>query len=183
MKSFTELIDKESEKALRELVKSQVQVLYSPSAHINFGSSLITVKNVSIQIGPKRFVIIENDWADTPKEWHDYYILKARISDRPKDIKVNESKNGKNWTYVMDHLSFHLGRLEKVTRVVVIEDQYSGEHESVQYDAGLLIEFNNNKRLSIVREQSITGFLEIAYISQEVQDSISGLKQRIIYSA
>jgi len=183
MKSFTELIDKESEKALRELAKSQVQFLFSPSADLNYGSSLITVQNVSIQIGPKRFVIIENDWADTPKEWHDYYILKARISDQPKDIKVNESENGKNWTYVMDHLSFHLGRLEKVSGVVVIEDQYSGEQESVHYDAGLVIELNNSKRLSIVREQSITGFLEIAYTSQEVQDSISGLKQRVIYSA
>ncbi len=95
MKSFTALIDKESEKALRELAKSQVQFLFSPSADLNYGSSLITVQNVSIQIGPKRFVIIENDWADTPKEWHDYYILKARISDQPKDIKVNESENGK----------------------------------------------------------------------------------------
>ncbi len=160
-----------------------MQFLYSPSADINYGSSLLTVQNVSIQIGPKKFVVIENDWADTPCEWHDYYFLKARICDRPKDIKVNEIENGENWTYVMDHLSFHIGRLEKVSSVMVFEDRYSGEKESVQYDAGLVIEFNNDKRLSIVREQSITGFLEIAYVPQEVQDSIAGLKQRVIYHA
>ena len=183
MKSFTELIDKESEMALQELAHSQVQFLYSPSADIAYGSSLITVQNISIQIGPKRFVIIENDWADTPNEWHDYYILKIRISDQPKDIKVKESENGKNWTYVMDHLSFHIGRLEKVTSVLLIEDRYSGEQESVQYDAGIVIVFDNDKRLSIVREQSIAGFLEIAFMPKEVKDSIAGLKQGVVYSA
>ncbi|MBW0145873.1 hypothetical protein [Marinobacter arenosus] len=183
MKLFQKKLDTESLSALKLLSESCVQFLYSPYAHVDFGSSIITVQHISIQIGSKQYLIIENDWADTPKEAHDYYFLGARISDRPKDVTVRESKDGRRWTYIMDHFSFHLGKRKRVVSVEVMEDSFIGEEESVRYDAGIVITFEDSSKVSIVREESITGALRIAALQKENNDLIADLKPRVRYSA
>ena len=183
MKLYQEKIDEESESALEELSKSNIQFLYSPAADINFGSSVITVQSISIPLGKQKFLVIDNDWSDTPKEWHDYYFLQARIMDRPKDIAVKETENRDGWTYVMDHLSFHIGKQKKVTSVEILEDFYEGEEEGVRYDAGIVITLEDSTQVAIVREESITGFLQIATLPGENTELIGELRVRVKYHA
>lgn len=183
MNRFEVKIDDESELALRDLCDSDVQHLFSPSADVCFGSSIITVQNISVQLGRKRFLVIDNDWADTPKEAHDYYFLSARIVDRPKDVRVKRYENGKAWSYFMDHLSFNIGKQKKVLSVEILEDHYSGEEESVRYDAGIVITLEDDTKIAIVREESITGFLQISTIPQENSELIGHLQTRLKYNA
>jgi len=183
MDKFEKKIDNESELAIKELAKASIQFIYSPSADVYFGSSIITVQNISIQIGRKKFVIIENDWDDTPEEWLDYYFLRARISDRPKDVTVKDSGYGLGLSYTMDHLSFNLNNLKRVSSISILEYNYVGEKEEIRYDAGLAISLEDGSRISIVREESITGFLQIALIPQDNNKLIEDLKTRIEYNA
>ncbi|WP_444904944.1 hypothetical protein ACJJIU_09440 [Microbulbifer sp. CnH-101-E] len=163
--------------ALEELAGSEIQSLLSPWSDIDYGSSALLVQNVSILMSPKQFLVIENDWADTPKEAHDYYFLEAKVASEPLGIKVKDNGKG-NYTYFGDHTTLWLGAKTKVRSVSVLSDKYEGETEAVEYDAGILVELECGKRLAITRQESISGFLLINHA--DIEQEIDGLSVRMV---
>ena len=93
MKEYIQQLSKTSCDALNYCIGKPIQSVLSPSSDLRLGSTIVTTQSVSIRIGTREFLVIENDWADTPEEYHDYYFLEASISDRPKEITVNAQKS------------------------------------------------------------------------------------------
>ncbi|MDP2305631.1 MAG: hypothetical protein Q8P18_06360 [Pseudomonadota bacterium] len=178
MKLFSQQLDEESERAFEALSRSEIHTVLSASCEIRAGGSVLTVGSISIQIEPERFVVIENDWSDTPIEGIDYYFLSARIASSPKGIYFNPNWRPGGVGYHADHMSLNLGPLSRVARVDILEYCDEGTDESVRHDAGLLITRADGLVLSITREETISGNLEIAHRPEEIARAVSGLTLR-----
>lgn len=181
MKKYVKYIDDESVKALEKTLGMSVQSVLAPSARLYIGGSFVITQSVSMRIGVREFLILQNDWTDTPNEYLHYYFLGATISDRPKDILVKEQKSNACWSYFMDHFSLQLGARSRVVSIQVLESGCIGENESVAYDAGVLFCLENGRKFSITREESISGFLQISHAQKDIKDAISGLNIRLQY--
>ena len=170
MKEYIQQLSKTSCDALNYCIGKPIQSVLSPSSDLRLGSTIVTTQSVSIRIGTREFLVIENDWADTPKEYHDYYFLEASISDRPKEITVNAQKSSPCWSYLLDHFCLSLGARSEIACIDVLEEKYEGESESVQYDAALAFYLENGVNFVVAREQSISGLMEIAHTEETVRE-------------
>jgi hypothetical protein len=179
MKLFTQHLSPESLAALQILEKSTIQSIISESCDINIGSSILTVQSISIQVNSECFIIIKNDWADTPLQAIDYYFLSADISSSPKNIFYEPNRERLGYNYKNDHTILHLGSERRIAQIEILEDYQKESLEEVQYDAGILITLFDGLQIAIVREQSITGFLEIAHTMEDIKRLTSELKVRL----
>lgn len=180
MKEFCQHMDEASIEALSVLLGSNIQSLFSPDCDIDVGSALITVPSVSIPIGPEKFIVLDSDWTDTPEEWINYFFLSARVASAPKDIFYDPNPGPGGANYKADHLSFHLGPTASVQSIEILCATETGLEESVSYDAGLLITRRDGLKFAIVRQQSITAFLQIAHTDQDIARVTTGLDVRRI---
>ncbi|WP_185814677.1 hypothetical protein [Xanthomonas sp. SS] len=178
MKEFRQHMDEASIEALNVLLGSRIQSLISPDCDLDLGSTLITVASISIPIGPERFIVLENEWTDTPEEWINYFFLSARIATAPKDIFYDPNPGPGGAKYKADHLRFHLGPRENLERVDVLCATEAGSVESVSYDAGLIITMRDGLKFAIVRQQSIAALLQIAHTEQDIARATAGLDVR-----
>ena len=172
MKTIAAKIDRDSEAALKALLNSPTQTLLAPHADMNYGSSIIAVKHVSIGLAGERFVVLECDWDETA-EGYDYYHLSTRLADSPKDIKNQR----RAWNY----LSFSLGASQAVAAVEVLEAHFVFAEEAVRYDAGIRIIREDGARFAVVCQQSIAGLLEFAALPEDGESLTSDLETRIRY--
>lgn len=179
MKEFSQHLDPVSLDALVALSGSKIQSLLSHDGGIDAGSALITVASISIPMGPDRFLVLENDWADTPQECINYFFLSARIATAPKNIFYNPRPGPGGTCYQSDHLSLHLGSAASVERIGILCATDRGSAESVSYDAGLLIARCDGLEVAIVRQQSIAAFLQIAHTKQDIARVTAGLEVRL----
>jgi len=176
MRSFSEQLDYDAIQALQELSECRIQTLRSPSSTHSIDHSYVTIPHVSIRIGPKRFLTIGNDWADTPKEYIDYYLMNVDITDRPKGIYVEPYKDC--WSYRADNMTLSLGAQQSIKMVSVYEDHYRGEHESVTCDVAILIVLESEKQILIAREESISGLLTMSTNLEDIAKDTAGLEVR-----
>ncbi|HEU4951987.1 MAG TPA: hypothetical protein VFT46_08530 [Holophagaceae bacterium] len=179
MHDYRQHLSEESLEALSVLSESKIQSVLSHSCDIEAGSSILTVVSLSIPIGKRKFLIIENDWADTPRDWINYYFLSARIATSPANIWYESEPGRGGANYKGDHLTLHLGAQNQVARIDVLSAVEMGSRESVHYDAGLLITREDGLKLAIVRQESITGFLRIAYEARDITELTAGLIIRV----
>ena len=182
MKVYRQKLSKESEAAIEKLVGRDINSILSPWCDLHYNSSIIELSHLSIQLGPREFFILENDWDDTPIEYHDYYFLEASIKPQPLDIKVKDEGN-KSFTFIVSHMTLRLGGNSKVIKVSILEDEYKGSKETVLYDAGLVIEQENGNKIAIVRQESISGFLEIAQSNNDIDLLTKNLRIRCKFNA
>ena len=75
VKQYIQQLSEASCEALQLCVGQPIQSVMAPSADLRLGSSTVTTQSVSIRVGVREFLVIENDWADTPVEYHDYYFF------------------------------------------------------------------------------------------------------------
>ncbi|MBU8976389.1 hypothetical protein JI752_009590 [Lysobacter sp. MMG2] len=181
MEEIVERLDQESEDAIALLPGCKMQSLLSESADIQAGQSLIQVLSVSIQLEKERFLVIESDWRDTPKEWLDYHCLSVRLAGAPRGIRYNPNPPKNAAPYTFDHLSVHLGAAVSVATVDVLEACVAGELESVTYDAGLLVTRTDGLKIGIIRADSIIGALLIAHTPRDIDELLAGLTVRVRY--
>ena len=178
MDRFIRHLDEASLEAIDALRASNIQTLMSPDCDATAGSAVITVGAVSIPLQSGRFFILENDWADTPKEWIDYFMLTARTASEPHTVTfVPESGSG-TAAYRADHMMLRLGASMGIERIDVFCAEEDGTNESVSYDAGIRVVRQDGTSFAIVREMSITGFLQIAHTEQDVAELTAGLHVR-----
>jgi len=183
-KLFTQHLDQDSSAALDLLAHSNIQTLMSRWCDVEAGSSILTVSSVSIPLLDGRFVVIKNDWADTPKDALDYYFLSARITSAPHDISFNPHPKPGEANFIGDHLSLNLGAAAQVKKIDVLALEEKSSEEAVHYDAGLLITREDGLKVAVVRAaDSITGFLRIGHKGNDVKDLLSGLNVRLSFGA
>ena len=183
MDDTSQRFDRESEKALELLVGAEIQTLLSESCEIAVGESVLEVMSVSIPIGARKFIVIESDWADTPKDWLDYHLLSVRQAKAPRGVYYNHKPPQNGGNYRCDHLSIRLGAVARVASVEVLEAFEQGTAESVVYDAGLLITRVDGLRFAIVRANSILGALNIAHAPSDIHELTQNLVVRARYGA
>ncbi len=74
MKSYTQHLDDKSEEALENSLGKNIGFLF-PEVNLYTNSEGFSTSSVSISLDQKSYLIIDNDWADTPDEAIDYYFL------------------------------------------------------------------------------------------------------------
>jgi len=176
MNLYTEHISNAGLESLKNLADSRIQSLLSSHSEWRINGHYFLVPEVSIRLGPKRFLIINNEWKDTPKDFINYYKLEASIADRPQRIKVEPYRDC--WSYHLDHMTFALGRKQGIKSVSVLEDQYTENRESVRYDSAIHIVLEHENQVLISPDQSISGLLTITTDLTEIEADISTLKTR-----
>lgn len=183
MRVFSQRLDDASRQALQELVGAPIQFVLSPSCDVEAGHAVLQAMSVSIPLGPRRFAVIESDWADTPEEQLDYHCLAVRMEDAPRSIAYapDPPKHGGNYRF--DHLSLHLGAASRVRAIEVLQASAQGETESVVYDAGLRITRDDGLQLALVRLESILGALRIGHTPADVARLSEGLAVRERFGA
>jgi hypothetical protein len=179
MKEFRQHLDEASVEALGALCGSRIQSILAPDCEIDARSALITVSSVSIPIGPARFIVLGNEWADTPQEWMHYFFLSVRIAPAPQCISYNPDPGPAGARYKCDHLCVHLGPMERVEKIEVLCATETGSKERVAYDAGLVLTRADSHQIAIVREQSIAARLQIAHTRREIARVTAGLNVRV----
>lgn len=97
MKLFAQQMNGQAEKSLAAALGKNIGFLF-PEVNISTNSEGFTTSSVSISLDHKSYLIIDNDWVDTPDEAIDYYLLDASLSDIPKDIKVT-GHSGQGWLH------------------------------------------------------------------------------------
>jgi hypothetical protein len=183
MDETTKHFDPESETALQLLLGAEIQSLLSENCDVSIGESLLEVMSVSIPIGGGRFIVIESDWADTPKDWLDYHLLTVRVAKGPRGIHYNHKPSENGASYKLDHLNVRLGAVARVSSIQILQANEEGASESVVYDAGLLVTRTDGLRFAIVRADSILGALNIAHTPKEFEQITRGLAVRMAYGA
>ena len=180
MKQFGEQLTIESLEALTALCNANIQFILSCAADVEVGSAVIMVTELSIPIGRDAFVIIENDWADTPREGLDYYSLSARVASSPHQMFFDPAPGPGGFSYKADHFSLHLGATAPVARVEVLSAFEAGSEESVSYDAGLVVTRGDGLQLAIVRKEGILGALHLAHTPSSIEELLVGLDVRTV---
>ena len=168
MKNFIQYLDTSSERALRSAVGKGVGFLF-PEAWLDVNREGILVSSVSISLGHKSYLIVENDWADTPIDYLDYYLFSASLSDKPKDIKVTED-SGPGWLH--HHVStIHTWSPTIIDKVSIYEFSESTEEESVRYDSAILFNYENGQIL-LTADQSISGNIEVNHKPEVINEIV-----------
>src|SRR6185312_3414276 len=114
----------------------------------------ITAADFSLALGNKRFCLIENDWADTPKAALDYYFLRASICDWPKGVGRSIGPTGMEALVQPSSITLRTPAAA-VTSIVILEYRESHEDESVRYDSGIVFSRTDGHRFALFAERSI----------------------------
>ena len=174
MKTYTHQLNEVSEKALASALGKRAGFMF-PEATLSVSSDGVLTSSVSISLGHKSYLIVENDWADTPIAALNYYLLSASLSDRPKDIKVTED-TGPGWLH---HFASTLDTWSPtiVDRIAIYEFSEAFEDETVNYDSAILISYEAGQVL-LSPEQSISGFIEINYKQKDIKEILDTMRLR-----
>jgi len=179
MQIYEEHLSQESIDALSVLLGSNIQAVLSHDCDADFGSAVLTVQSISIPIGRERFVIIENDWTDTPESAIDYYFLSVRIAESPDLIDYVPFPGPGGSNYKADHLRLRLGAESKVTKIEVLSASEADSEESVNYDAGLIITRNDGLKVAFIRQESIAGLIHIVHTETDIEKLTTNLEVRL----
>ncbi len=184
MANIVEQLKPADEQGLLALSKSHVQVAYLDYVSLEQSHSSIQFSSCLLLLDDAQMLKISNDWGETPNDWLDYYFLKVELLPQAERKSV-EMVDGQlvfpEWPYEQHRNSFCTGAEQKVVEVQVLEYTESGEQESVQYDAGLLVKLGNGAEIAIVRELSISGALNMAYEKEGIKSLMADLSPRLIF--
>ena len=178
MRTLASQLDEESLQALSHLSTCRIQTLMSESCRVVAGSSLLEVISLSIPLEDHRFVVIESDWRDTPKERLDYHCLSVRLAEAPKGFFFDRAPAKNGAPYRFDHLNVALGAIDRVAAIEILEAVQVGDEESVTYDAGLLVTRRNGAKFALVRTDSILGSMRLAHTPDDVEAVVANLVVR-----
>jgi hypothetical protein len=180
MNKINQKLDSKSESLLRESLGKNVQTIMSGNLNLNLELKNIISTTVSIGIGDKEYLIISNEWADTPEEAIDYYFLKVKIDKTPADIKtINEPKLNNSIVHQPNFSSISLGASSEIAEISVFEKNKKGDNEMVNYDSAILFKRKDGQIFLIKNDDSITGYLKIVLDTMQIDFEISELKLRL----
>ena len=170
-------ISEEGILALRKLLGVSVSQLISPALEV-YGH-FISSPSFSISLGDNGYLVIENSWLETPKEYIDYWSISARYSDLPKDIKV-EMVEGIENVMQFPVSSVHIQPASRIIKISIYEAKWSDSEceESVIYDQAVVFQQEEGKRFCIMANQSIADLLDFTNHEEEIKAIIGEIACR-----
>lgn len=136
---FEARITDEGISALRGMVGLSPQQVFSPGVEVE--DEFISSPSYSIPMENQGWLIIENAWLGTPKEYIDYYRLSVYSAPKPKDINVGSEE------HIGEVLNFPLSTISisapsPIMKICIYEDSWSDpeREESVAYDRAIIFQ-------------------------------------------
>ncbi len=175
-------LDSKSEAFLKKSLGKRIQSIMSGNFELDVEMKCIISTTISIGLGKKNeYLIISNDWADTPEEAIDYYFLDVKIEKEPADIKTKVDPNLVG--SLIHHPNFSkivLGASSELKEICVYEKFEEGDEEMVKYDSAILFTRQDKLSFLIKNDDSITGYLKIIVDTNEIEVELSDLNPRLI---
>lgn len=156
--------------ALRHLIGSTLDTIYSPDVSVSFGNEPHEAHRLSIWLDSRRnkFLNISTEWITT-EHGFDYHDFKISLSKTPESIPFRrKTLHQRAMIGSVASLEVKLGVIE---RVDVIE-AYCGDiildsnSESIKYDRALNLIGSSGQLLLSTIFQSILGTIEISSLSE-----------------
>jgi hypothetical protein len=180
MDKIIQKLDSKSEASLKKSIGRSIQTIMSGNFEMDVNMKIIISTTISIGLSKNEYLIISNDWVDTPEEAIDYYFLDAKIEKVPADIKTKDDPNLKNsLIHYPNFSSISLGVSNELIEVNIYEKEHEGDEEVVLYDSGILFTRQDQLSFLIKNDDSITGYLKIIIDPEQIGKELSDLKLRL----
>ena len=188
-KAFERRIDSDSENILRKCVGRQINSILAGGFEVSTVYRRIQSTDVSIPVDDESYLIIGNDWYETPIHAVNFFQLSMRLSDHPKDIETKKILEGvkktrpqvafdtdlenmlaskKGLMLYPNHSQLHLRERAPIKSIAILERSCEEEKESVVYDCGVMFTMSTSERICIVVQDSIAGLFEISFSDEDV---------------
>lgn len=175
---FEARITDEGISALRGVLGLSPQQVFSPGVEVE--DEFVSSPSYSIPMENRGWLIIENAWLETPKDYIDYYRLSVHSSPKPKDISVGSKEHiGEVLNFPLSSIS--IGPPSPIVKIGIYEAGWSdpeGE-ESVAYDRALIFHRADGGRFAISTHDSIADLLDFTKVEQRVQEFIDSCRCRV----
>ncbi len=142
-------LSEETIAALRSILGETIYQIYAPT--LEMGGKWALAPSLSLHREGVGYVVIENEWMETPTEFIDYWQISARRSQSPKDIKTRIGENGAgDILYYPSHINLAFSE-SAINRIAVHEETWSNieNQESVAYDHALIFYREDGYRFCI----------------------------------
>lgn len=158
--------------ALRSTLGESPLEIFAPSIEVS--NLWCAAQSFSIRLG-ERYLVIESDWKETPREILDYFILRVTLALQPKGIP-RTFRDGR-WLLGEPASTISLGLPKSpVKTVTILENVEVGKQEAVQFDSGLMFSLEDNRRFAITTRRSILGGLECTTHSEGIEELLTEWK-------
>jgi hypothetical protein len=154
--------------ALRVMIGRSPQQLFSPALDVE--DDYVMSTSLSIPTGDEGWLIIENTWLETPKDYADYYQLSITLSPTPKDIAVGSAEHiGKVLNFPVSSIS--ISPPSPIVKITIHEETWSHPEctESVVYDRAIIFWHADGRTFSISTHDSIADLLDFTKNPDHVQ--------------
>ena len=180
VKIFTQYMSDLALTSLHDCIGIPIKGIYCPGATIAIGTKMAQFKSASIPLGHRRYLVISNDWADTPIEAIDYYFLDAVITDRPKGINVSDSKSGRllGWEHHHPLCHFLFGQESRIFRIEVFYSVNPAEEEQAEFDSAIRFSLESGFEFCFSPSESISGEIEINFDTSLIKDLLEPMHLR-----
>jgi hypothetical protein len=177
---FEERLSEESIATLRAILGETIYRIYSPTLEVH-GKTVIAT-SLSLHREGIGYVILENAWHETPREYIDYWQISARFSLKPKDIKTRIGKNGAGNTFYFPFSTIQLPfPTSPIKKIAIHEETWSDPYnqESVAYDDSLVFYLEDKRRFCISANPTNQDSLEYTEDEDEISLIVKEHKCRI----
>jgi hypothetical protein len=164
--------------ALRGMLGLAPQELFSPSLTVD--DDFIYSLSFSIPKEGKGWLIIENSWLETPKDYIDYYQIGVSASSIPKDVSVGSAEHiGEVLKLPVSSIS--LGLASPIKRITIHQEVSSNSEcvESAVYDRAIIFYRADGLIFSISAHDSIADLLDFTKTRDKVQEFIDNCECRM----
>jgi hypothetical protein len=175
---FEARITDEGVAALRGMLGLAPQELFSPSLTVD--DDFIYSPSFSVPKEGKGWLIIENSWLETPKDYIDYYQIGVSASSKPKDISVGSAEHiGEVLNPPVSSIS--LGLASPIKRITIHQEvaSHSDSVESAVYDRAIIFHRADGLMFSISADDTIADLLGFTKMRDKVQEFIDNCECRM----
>ncbi len=158
MGKTTQKLDSKSEASLKKSIGRSIQTIMSGNFELDVEMKSIISTTISIGLGKNEYLIISNDWTDTPEEAIDYYFIDVKIDKEPADIKTKIDPNfGGSLVHYPNFSKIGLVASSELKEICEYEKYGEGDKETVKYDSSILFMRQDKLSFLIKNDDSITG--------------------------
>lgn len=173
--SLSPIICGEQLQRLRKMLGSKVLQLYT--THIDVELDCLSMPHVSIPCG-EDYLVVETDWADTPKHFIDYHEWSITLETAPKGITV---AGWRGHTVLGPCSAIRLAQRDcRIGRISVFDYSEEYSDESVHYDAGIVFTLDGEQEFLLAAQESIAGQLEYTRSTEQIRAFKSAYRCRIV---
>jgi len=174
---FTYTLEDSAVNTLRGLLGRPVYNLYTSSLEVD--GDRVVAPHYSIPLPGGRFLVVQSDWGDTPREAIDYHVIGVDVSDSPPGVEVGPGEDGR----VGIKAPFSAVRLRHggaaISEVSVRVFEEVSECEGVRYDAAILFEYEGGTQFLLEVNDSISGGLRYTGSSTDIAQVCLRCPERI----